>query len=56
MDTNKQNAIKKLLDLTDKQFKELQDKVLDDWANNLINTKYTTKKSIDEIVVEINET
>ena len=55
MNTNKKNAIKKLLDLTDKEFKDLTDKVLEDWANNLIQTKYRLKKSTDDLVDEINE-
>jgi len=56
MKTEKQNAIKKLLAIDDKQLEELQEKVLEDWANNVISTKYREAKTTEQIVDEINET
>ena len=56
MNTNKKNAIKKLLKITEAEFKNITDKVLEDWANNVISTKYREVKTTDEIVDEINET
>lgn len=55
MEKTKQDAIKKLLKLTDKQFEDIQNKVLDNWADNIITT-HQQKRSVDDLVKEINET
>jgi uncharacterized protein YfdQ (DUF2303 family) len=56
LEKNKQDAIKKLLNLTDEQFDELQNKVLDDWAANVISTNYQASKTIEEMTTDINAT
>ena len=53
--TKKKKVLKKLLNKTDKEFKEMVEKVLDDWANNLITNKYQTHKTIDKIVDELDK-
>ena len=53
--TKKKRVIKKLLNKTEKELKEMVEKVLDDWANNLITNKYQTHKTIDKIVDELDK-
>ena len=53
--TKKKSVLKKLLNKTDKEFKEMVEQVLDEWANNLIQTKYKTQKTVDEIVEELDK-
>ena len=53
--TKKKSVLKKLLNKTDKEFKEMVEQVLDDWANNLITNKYQTHKTIDKIVDELDK-
>ena len=53
--TKKKRVLKKLLNKTDAQLKETIEKVLSDWANNLIQNKYQTQKTIDEIVDELDK-
>lgn len=55
INTKKEKVLKKLLNKTNKEFKEIIEKVLDDWANNIIQTKYQTQKTIDEIVDELDK-
>ena len=51
--TKKKKAIKKLLNINDTKLKETIEKILEDWANNVISTKYQSHKSIDQIVDEL---
>jgi len=53
--TKKKKVLKQLLNKTEKELKEMVEKVLDDWANNLITNKYQTHKTIDEIVDELDK-
>ena len=53
IDTKKQKALKKLLNKTDKELKETIEKVISDWISNIIETKYRTSKTQDEIIDEI---
>lgn len=55
MKIKKRKALKKLLNKTDAELNEIIEKVLDDWANNIIITKYQNQKTIDEIVDEIDK-
>jgi len=53
--TKKKKVLKQLLNKTEKELKKMVEQVLDDWANNLIQTKYQTHKTIDEIVDELDK-
>jgi len=53
--TKKKKVLKQLLNKTEKELKEMVEKVLDDWANNLITNKYQTQKTVDEIVEELDK-
>ena len=53
--TKKKKVLKQLLNKTEKELKEMVEKVLDDWANNLITNKYQTHKTIDKIVDELDK-
>ena len=53
--TKKKSVLKKLLNKTETELKEMVEQVLDDWANNLITNKYQTHKTIDEIVDELDK-
>ena len=55
MKTKKKKALKQLLKVTDKELSKITEKVLDDWANNIIQTKYKTQKTVDEIVEELDK-
>lgn len=55
MKIKKRKALKKLINKTDAELNEIIEKVLDDWANNIIITKYQNQKTIDEIVDEIDK-
>lgn len=55
INTKKKSAIKRLLNKTDAELKKIIEKVLDDWANNLIHNKYQSQKTIEEIVDEVNK-
>ena len=53
--TKKKSVLKKLLNKTETELKEMVEQVLDEWANNLIQTKYKTQKTVDEIVEELDK-
>lgn len=55
MEIKKKKALKKLLNKTDKELDEIINKVLEDWSDNIINTKYKTDKTLTEKVDEINK-
>lgn len=55
MNIKKKKALKQLLNKTDAELKKITDKVLEDWANNLIITKYKAQKTVDEIVDELDK-
>lgn len=55
MKTKKKNALKQLLKVTDSGLKKITDKVLEDWANNTIQIKYQSQKTVDEIVDELDK-
>ena len=55
MKIKKKNALKKLLNITDTELNKIIEQVIDDWANNIIKTKYKTQKTIDEIVDELDK-
>lgn len=52
--TKKKKAIKKLLNINDTELTTLIEKVVDDWIQNLVSTKYQINKTIDEMIDEIN--
>ena len=51
----KRSVLKKLLNKTDAELKTTVEKVLEDWANNLIQNKYQSQKTIEQIVDELNK-
>lgn len=51
----KKKVLKKLLKKTDIELKKTIEKVLDDWTNHTIQTKYQSQKGIDEIVDELDK-
>ena len=53
--TKKKSVLKKLLNKTDTELKKIIEKVLDDWATNVIQNKYQSQKTIDEIVEELDK-
>jgi len=53
--TKKKKVLKQLLNKTETELKEMVEQVLDEWANNLIQTKYKTQKTVDEIVEELDK-
>ena len=55
INTKKKSVLKKLLNKTDAELKKTVEKVLDDWANNLIQNKYQSQKTIEEIVDELDK-
>jgi len=55
INTKKKSVLKKLLNKTDAELKKTIEKVLDDWANNLIQNKYQSQKTIEEIVDELDK-
>jgi len=54
INTKKKAVLKKLLNKTDAELKATIEKVLSDWANNIIQTKYSSRKTIEEMVDEMN--
>ena len=53
--TKKKKALKKLLNKNDTELETTIQKVIDDWTNNVISTKYQSSKSVDDLVDEINK-
>ena len=53
LSTKKQKYLKKVLKVTDVQ--PIIQKVIDDWFKHFIQTKYKSKKTIDEMVNELDK-
>lgn len=53
--TKKKKAIKKLLKKTDAEFKQLIERVVDNWIVAQIISKYSSHKTVDKMMDDINK-